>query len=82
MFVENVNTILSPRGVVDLGKEEVMRRLREALMKFDIDETQEAAREAVHEDIPALKSLHRLTKTAREIGDKFGRFIWAGIVYI
>jgi len=57
-----------------MSKEEVLTRLREALLTYDKEATENVAKKALETGIPPLEAIDFLTKTAQEIGEKFSKF--------
>lgn len=57
-----------------MAKQEVLSKLREALLTYDAQKTETVAREALEEGVDPLEAISRLTQTAREIGDRYGRY--------
>lgn len=57
-----------------MSKEEIFRKLRANLLNYDQQGTEKAAKEAIDKGVSPLEAVNVLSETARELGDKFGRF--------
>ena len=56
-----------------MSKEEILQKIREALFQYDSEAVKSVSQELIDKGISPLEGIDVLTKTAREIGDKFGR---------
>lgn len=56
-----------------MSKEEILQKIREALFQYDSEAVKSVSQELIDKAISPLEGIDVLTKTAREIGDKFGR---------
>lgn len=57
-----------------MPKEEIFEKLRYGLSNYDSEATKRAAQEAVEKGISPIEAIDILTRTAREVGEKFARF--------
>lgn len=57
-----------------MGEEEILEKLREAVVAYDVDAVVTAAREAVEKEVDPLEAIEKgLSKGAKIIGDKFDK---------
>jgi len=55
-----------------MAKEEIFSKLREALLTYNAEALEKAAKEAINEGM-VIESIDTLTTTIQEVGDKFGK---------
>jgi trimethylamine corrinoid protein len=54
-------------------KDELLKKLRNAILEYDADEAGKLAARSIEEEIDPIETLEVLTVTIKEVGDQFGR---------
>jgi len=56
-----------------MSKEEILERLRKGLMEYNVEAVEKGAKEAIEAGIDPLEAIDVLTRTMRELGEKFAK---------